>query len=201
MPSRPIERGRPGPGLLEPSGTIRDASTPTFARVAEAARVAAACFPLDVAAFGALPAGVSAASVASHATASALARAATAATDAVGELCAPPYGVTFETLDSAIADWEQLGADLYEIDREKLDDGLLGGVSFSAADACAMKEFDYSHVYIFDRVFSGVTLRALAKVLQRSPFYIMLSSRKPQVWWGVGLSKIQPVAKLRRNGP
>jgi hypothetical protein len=94
----------PGPGLLEPSGTIRDASTPTFARVAEAARVAAACFPLDVAAFGVLPAGVSAASVASHATASALARAATAATDAVGELCAPPYGVTFETLDSAIAD-------------------------------------------------------------------------------------------------
>ena len=94
----------PGPGLLESSGTIRDASTPTFARVAEAARVAAACFPLDVAAFGVLPAGVSAASVASHATASALARAATAATDAVGELCAPPYGVTFETLDSAIAD-------------------------------------------------------------------------------------------------
>jgi hypothetical protein len=93
-----------GPGLLETSGTIRDASTPTFARVAEAARVAAACFPLDIAAFGVLPAGVSAASVASHATASALARAATAATDAAGQLCAPPYGVTFETLDSAIAD-------------------------------------------------------------------------------------------------
>ena len=93
-----------GPGLLETSGTIRDASTPTFARVAKAARVAAACFPLDIAAFGVFPAGVSAASVASHATASALARAATAATDAVGELCAPPYGVTFETLDSAIAD-------------------------------------------------------------------------------------------------
>ena len=94
----------PGSELLEPGGTIRDASTPTFARVAKAARVAAACFPLDIAAFGVLPAGVSAASVASHATASALARAATAATDAVGELCAPPYGVTFETLDSAIAD-------------------------------------------------------------------------------------------------
>lgn len=93
-----------GPGLLETSGTIRDASTPTFARVAEAARVAAACFPLDITAFGVLPSGVSAASVASHATASALARAATAATDAAGQLFAPPYGVTFETLDSAIAD-------------------------------------------------------------------------------------------------
>ena len=106
-----ISRGRtgfvedgPGSGLHGPSGTIRDASTPTFARVAKAASVAAACFPLDIAVFGVLPAGVSVASVASHATASALARAATVATDAVGELCTPPYGVTFETLDSAIAD-------------------------------------------------------------------------------------------------
>ena len=106
-----ISRGRtgfvedgPGSGLHGPSGTIRDASTPTFARVAKAASVAAACFPLDIAVFGVLPAGVSVASVASHATASAIARAATVATDAVGELCTPPYGVTFETLDSAIAD-------------------------------------------------------------------------------------------------
>ena len=84
-----------------------------------------------------------------------------------------------------------------ELDRDALADDLLKGVSFEAADACAMKEFDYSHVYIFDRVFSELTLRALAKVLQRSQFYIMLSSRKPQVWWGVGLSKIQPVGKIR----
>ena len=37
----------------------------------------------------------------------------------------------------------------------------------------------------------------LAKVLQRSPFYVMISSRKPQVWWTCGLSKVQPVAKVR----
>ena len=40
-------------------------------------------------------------------------------------------------------------------------------------------------------------MQALGKVLQRSPFYVMISSQKPKVWWGTGLSKIQPVAKLR----
>lgn len=84
-----------------------------------------------------------------------------------------------------------------ELDRAKLSDDLLKGVSFEAADACAYESLDYSHVYLFDRVFSGVTLAAISKVLQRSSFYVMISSRKPQVWWGVGLSKIQPVAKIR----
>ena len=84
-----------------------------------------------------------------------------------------------------------------ELDRDRLADDLLKGVAFEAADACTLPSLDYSHVYIFDRVFSQHTLTALAKVLQRSSFYIMISTRKPHVWWGVGLSKIQPVAKTR----
>lgn len=40
-------------------------------------------------------------------------------------------------------------------------------------------------------------MAALAKVLQRSPFYVMISSRKPQIWWDHGLHKIQPVGKMR----
>ena len=36
----------------------------------------------------------------------------------------------------------------------------------------------------------------MAKVLQRSPFYILISFRKPREWWSYGLAKIQPVAKL-----
>ena len=79
----------------------------------------------------------------------------------------------------------------------QLDDDLLKGVSFEAVDATQMDRFDYTHVYIFDRVFSDVTLAALSKVLQRSPFYVMISSRKPTVWWGHGLAKIQPVGKIR----
>ena len=42
-----------------------------------------------------------------------------------------------------------------------------------------------------------MTTQELAKVLQRSPFYVMLSTQKPQVWWGCGLSKVQPVGKMR----
>jgi hypothetical protein len=84
-----------------------------------------------------------------------------------------------------------------ELDRARLADDLLKGVSFVAEDACRYEAFRYSHIYIFDRVFSEVTTRELAKVLQRSPFYIMVSSRKPQVWWGCGLSKVQPVGKIR----
>ena len=84
-----------------------------------------------------------------------------------------------------------------ELDRAALDNDLLKGVSFCCADATEMPEFKYTHVYTFDRVFSRWTLEALAKVLQRSPFYVMISSKAPKVWWGFGLTKIQPVAKLR----
>jgi hypothetical protein len=86
------------------ANVLRDAATPTFTRVTEAAKIAVECFPLDLAAFGALPPGVSAASVASHATASTLARAATAATRAVGGMCATPYGTAFQALDGALMD-------------------------------------------------------------------------------------------------
>lgn len=84
-----------------------------------------------------------------------------------------------------------------ELDRERLADDLLKGVAFEAIDATTMPEFTYSHIYIFDRVFSEHTLVALGKVLQRSPFHVMISSRAPRVWWGCGLTKVQPVAKMR----
>ena len=84
-----------------------------------------------------------------------------------------------------------------ELDREALDDDLLSGVSFSCADATEAASFRYTHIYAFDRVFSRVTLEALAKVLQRSPFYVLVSSRAPRIWWSCGLEKVQPVAKMR----
>ena len=56
----------------------------------------------------------------------------------------------------------------------------------------------HMHMHVLtSRVFSQVTLTALAKVLQRSAFYVMISSRAPKVWWGCGLAKVQPVAKMR----
>ena len=58
-------------------------------------------------------------------------------------------------------------------------------------------------VYILDWVFSQHTLAEIAPVLQRSSFYVLISFRKVSEWWGHGLIKIQPVAKLtgfRTNG-
>ena len=110
--------------------------------------------------------------------------------------CRCAVGIECVAKRTEIADQAKQG--LYcELDRQKLSDDLLKGVAFFAEDACSYESLDYSHVYIFDRVFSQVTLAALAKVLQRSSFYVMISTRKPHVWWGVGLSKIQPVAKTR----
>lgn len=79
---------------------------------------------------------------------------------------------------------------------------LVASVGFLAAFhmSCSLTSFFGGlswQVYIFDRIFSEVTLAALAKVLQRSSFYVMVSSRKPRVWWDAGLSKVQPVAKMR----
>jgi hypothetical protein len=34
-------------------------------------------------------------------------------------------------------------------------------------------------------------------LLQASPFYVLVSFRKPSEWWGYGLVKAQPVAKLQ----
>lgn len=74
--------------------------------------------------------------------------------------------------------------------------GLLDGVEFEHGDATIMDSLPYTHIYIFDWVFSQHTLKDLAKVLQRSDFYILCSFRKVTEWWSFGLGKIQPVAKL-----
>ena len=70
------------------------------------------------------------------------------------------------------------------------------GVEFEHSDATKAEALNYSHIYIFDWVFSKHTLHAVAEVLQRSPFYVMMSTHKPAEWWSYGLVKAQPVAKL-----
>ena len=74
--------------------------------------------------------------------------------------------------------------------------GHFDGVEFVHLDATKEPQLPYTHIYIFDWVFAKATLADLAKVLQRSPFYVLLSFRKVQEWWSYGLVKIQPVAKV-----
>jgi hypothetical protein len=69
-------------------------------------------------------------------------------------------------------------------------------LSRSHDDATLDETIGFTHVYVFDRVFSKRTLIALAQVLQRSPFLVFISFRPCNEWWRYGLVKIQPVAKL-----
>jgi hypothetical protein len=59
-----------------------------------------------------------------------------------------------------------------------ISSGPFDGVEFECADATALESLPYTHIYIFDWVFSKSTLRDMAPVLQRSPFYILCSFRK-----------------------
>ena len=70
-------------------------------------------------------------------------------------------------------------------------------VRYSGGMAHAGSHLDFSHVYVFDRVFSPTTMASLARVLQRSPFRVLVSYRTASEWWEHGLSVVQPVAKLR----
>lgn len=73
----------------------------------------------------------------------------------------------------------------------------LSGVRLVDGDVTHCSVLHFSHLYIFDRVFSDVTIAALAAVLARSNFLVMVSSKAPKVWWANGLRKAFPVARLR----
>ena len=75
--------------------------------------------------------------------------------------------------------------------------GPFDGVEFTCSDATKYDQLSYTHIYIFDRVFSESTLCELAKVLQRSPFYVLCSFRREAEWSRYGLPKIRPVAKTK----
>lgn len=70
-------------------------------------------------------------------------------------------------------------------------------VCFHFGDATVGRSLDVSHVYCFDRVFSPVTMRALARLLMRSPFRIFASFRTKAEWWHCGLTCVHPIARLR----
>ena len=71
------------------------------------------------------------------------------------------------------------------------------GVEFLHGDATLEQTLDFTHIYIFDWVFSAHTLKSIAQVLQRSEFFVFVSFHKVAEWWSYGLVKIQPVAMIK----
>jgi len=78
-----------------------------------------------------------------------------------------------------------------------LHEALLSRVTFHFGDGTVGRALQFTHVYAFDRVFSPTTMRALAALLRRSPFYVFASFRTPAEWWACGLTTVHPIAKLR----
>ena len=68
-----------------------------------------------------------------------------------------------------------------ELDRAALANDLLKGVVRRLRRVRRVARV-LAHLR-FDRVFSRITLEALATVLERSNFYVMVSSKTPRTWW------------------
>ena len=64
------------------------------------------------------------------------------------------------------------------------------------ASATVGRALAFTHVYAFDRVFSPTTMRALARMLNRSPFRVFASFRTYAEWWHAGLEGVHPFARL-----
>jgi len=77
-------------------------------------------------------------------------------------------------------------------------DDPLRSAEFVYGDATRLPDLGcFTHIYLFDRVFSPVTLCALGLALDRCAFFVLVSYRNPKEWWSFGLTKVQPVARMR----
>jgi len=90
------------------------------------------------------------------------------------------------------------------IGNEMKDIGILDDIaktklhdcSLYEGDATAWKSFEYSHVYMYDRVFSKNTLLLLAKKLNQSSYSVLISYRRLEEWKKLGLKSIQLVRSI-----
>uniref|UniRef100_A0A7S2C8E4 Uncharacterized protein n=1 Tax=Haptolina brevifila TaxID=156173 RepID=A0A7S2C8E4_9EUKA len=115
----------------------------------------------------------------------------------VNSTAAKSTPVNSTTVNSTAADSTAMNSTANGAPGAPEHDALLSLVTFHFGDGTVGKQLDFTHVYAFDRVFSPTTMRALAAVLRRSPFYVFASFRSPSEWWACGLTNVHPVARLR----
>lgn len=73
---------------------------------------------------------------------------------------------------------------------------LRDGCRLEQGDATKHGVFDFSHVYMYDKVFSDPTIELLAGQLNRSPYRILVSYQRPEVWRRLGLKHFAEAAAL-----
>ena len=74
--------------------------------------------------------------------------------------------------------------------------GWASAVQLLWGDATQHPVANYTHVYVFDRVFAKHTMLALALQLQAAPFFVLASYRPPTEWSQYGLTKAAAVARI-----
>ena len=74
--------------------------------------------------------------------------------------------------------------------------GWASAVQLLWGDATQHPVANYTHVYVFDRVFAKHTMLALALQLQAAPFFVLASYRPPTEWSKFGLTKAAAVARI-----
>lgn len=73
---------------------------------------------------------------------------------------------------------------------------LRDGCRLVQGDATKHGVFDFSHVYMYDKVFSDPTIELLAEQLNRSPYRILVSYQRAEVWRRLGLKHFAEAAAL-----
>jgi hypothetical protein len=73
---------------------------------------------------------------------------------------------------------------------------LRSGCRFELGDATKYGTFDFSHVYMYDKVFSERTTSLLAKQLNQSSYRVLVSYQRVEVWRRLGLQNIAEIAAL-----
>ena len=76
-------------------------------------------------------------------------------------------------------------------DRDKLR-----GCILVHADATKWKNFNFSHVYMYDRVFSENTLISLAEKLNKSSFGVLITYRRLKEWVRIGLQCMRLIKQI-----
>ena len=73
---------------------------------------------------------------------------------------------------------------------------LKTGCRLELGDATKYGKFNFSHVYMYDKVFSERTIALLAKQLNQSPYRVLVSYQRVEVWRRLGLRNIAEAAAL-----
>jgi len=100
------------------------------------------------------------------------------------------YGVEYvqsrhDIAAQVLAEYTGGGGDLGEEARERI-----GRLGFACQDATANSWIDFSHVYMYDKVFSDKTVERLAAILNRSKAVrVLVSYKRHELWYRLGLSK------------